>query len=495
MMDKRQFADEVIENVRGISVSSVLSTRMDLINRYGHSKGLCPFHNDGKIGSFVATDSKGIWKCFSCGVGGDAIKFVSLLEGVNYLESAFKLAVEYGVISRSEYEEYFERKRYTPDFILNVERKYTEIDKKRMQNDIAKDYILDRVFRLFIEESRDLSRKSKDNSILSHEHMEHLMNERNLSEKEIRDGMYFTFPTRKVLSAFCRRIREEFRDEGEGILTKIPGFFFDKKTERFTFSYHKGIGIGIKNANGQVVGIQIRHDKKNEGKSRYIWFSSSFASYDDKFEYGTSSGSPIDVVYPTTIKNQSVVITEGRFKAEQIAKQVGSIAISVQGVGSWRGIVKELENIPDSQIVKTLLPNRKFTIGTVLSAFDADMNYNVNVFEQARKMTDALEKVEDLKYPVYYLSWDEALGKGMDDVLIAVGMSAIKRYDKQKWDRQYENMIQDILEKENFLDIKKVPGETIKKYFHEHFAKLAPLGKNQFSAKHNKKLELLRQAQ
>lgn len=486
-MDKRQFADEVIESVRGLSVSSVLSTRMDLVNRYGYNKGLCPFHNDGRIGSFVATDSKGIWKCFSCGVGGDSIKFVSMLEGINYLESAFKLAVEYGIISRSEYEEYFERKRYTRDFIVNVERKYTEIDKKRMQNDIAEEYVLDKVFRLFIEEARELNRK-KFGTMLSPEHMEHLTTERNLSEKEIKDGMYFTFPTRWVLREFASELRDRFKD-GEGILAKIPGFYFDKKEERFTFSNHKGIGIGIKNAKGQVVGIQIRHDKKNEGKSRYIWFSSSFASYDDKFEYGTSSGSPIDVVYPTTIKNRSVIITEGRFKAEQIAKQVGSIAISVQGVGSWRGIVKELDNIPESPVVKALLPNRNFTIDTVLSAFDADMNYNVNVFEQARKMTDALEKVENLKYPVYYLNWDETLGKGMDDVLIAGHASAIKRYDKQKWDRQYEEMVQDILEKENYLDIKKVPGETVQKYFHEHFADFAPLGKKQFSAKHNKKLQ------
>jgi DNA primase len=486
-MDKRQFADEVITNVRSLSVSSVLSTRMDLINRYGYNKGLCPFHNDGKIGSFVATDSKGIWKCFSCGVGGDTVKFVSLFDGINYLEAAFKLAVEYGIISSSEYEEYFERKRYSRDFIVNIERRYTELDKKRLENEIADDYVLDKVFRLFIEESRALSR-SKEGTILSAEHMEHLKNERNLTEEEIKEGMYFTFPTRWVLKDFSEQIRDRFKD-GEMILAKIPGFYFDKKENRFTFAKHKGIGIGIKNAKGQVIGIQIRHDKKNEEKSRYVWFSSSFASYDEKFEFGTSSGSPIDVVYPTVLKNRNIIITEGRFKSEQIAKEVGSIAISVQGVGSWRGIVKELEAIPESPILKKLLPDRDFIINTVLVAFDADMNYKVQVFEQAKKMTDALESVEDYKYPVYYLNWDENLGKGMDDVLISGNKTAIKRYDKQKWDKKYENMIQDILDNEEYLEIKNVPVEIVQNYYHEHFDTFAPLGKGDFSDKHKKKLE------
>ncbi|PLS19771.1 DNA primase [Bacillus sp. M6-12] len=493
-MDKRQFADEVITSVRSLSITSVLSTRMDLKTRGGYSKGLCPFHNDGKLGSFVGTDSKGIWKCFSCGVGGDTVKFVALHDNINYLEAAFKLGLEYGIISSAQYEEYFERKRYTRDFIVSIERRYTEIDKKRLENEIAEDYVLDKVFRLFIQESRALSR-SKHGSILSPEHMEHLKNERNLTEDEIKDGMYFTFPTRWVLKDFSEQLRDRFKD-GEFILEKIPGFYYDKtinpKTQRekgFTFAKHSGIGIGIKNSKGQVIGIQIRHDKKNEEKSRYVWFSSSFASYDDKFEFGTSSGSPIDVVYPTVLKNRNIIITEGRFKSQQIAKEVGSIAISVQGVGSWRGIVKELDSIPESSVLKNLLPDREFVINTVLVAFDADMNYKVQVFEQAKKMTDALEKVEDYKYPVYYLNWDENLGKGMDDVLISGNKQAIKRYDKQKWDKQYENMIQDILDKEEYLEIKNVPVEIVQRYYHEHFSQFAPLGKGDFSDKHKKKVQ------
>lgn len=39
-------------------------------------KGLCPFHNDKKSGSFFINIETGAFKCFSCGVsGGDIIDF------------------------------------------------------------------------------------------------------------------------------------------------------------------------------------------------------------------------------------------------------------------------------------------------------------------------------------------------------------------------------------------------------------------------------------
>lgn len=508
-MDKREFADEVINNVRSLAVTSVLYSRMELINRYGYSKGLCPFHNDGKIGSFVASDKKNIWKCFSCGVGGDTIKFVSLFEGINYVESAFKLAVEYGLISSSEYAEYFEKKRYSKDFVNKIERKYTELDKKRLENDIAEDAILDKVFRTFIGEST-----------LSVEHKNHLINERHLNEDDIKEGLYFTFPTRKKVNAINSKLRTLFDDNELEVLERVPGFFKKLSDNTWTFTYHKGIGIGIKNAKGEVVGIQIRHDKKDENKSRYVWFSSSFASMDDKYEFGTSSGSPIDVVYPKELTNRNVIITEGRFKAEQIAKKVGSIAISVQGVGSWRGIAKELKAIPTAPKLKELVGDKPFEINTLLVAFDADMNYKVQVFEQARKMTDALEKVENGIYPVYYLNWDEELGKGMDDVLIEHSMGVIKKYDKMKWDKHYEKMIINLLENEksavlesikkkmpkttedeyekmfkdfvedkNWTILKHIPVDLVQEYFHKYFDTFLPVPKGECSIKHWEKLE------
>lgn len=474
-MDKKQFIEQVIHDVRSIPVSTVLGSRMHLIYRGGYNKGLCPFHNDNKIGSFVATDKKQIWKCFSCGVGGDTIKFVAEYDAINYLESTFKLALEYNIISQSEYDEYFTRRRYKKEDIQRIQRRYEELDKAKFQNNIATPEILDKVFRILI-----------DVSPLNEEHKKHLMEVRGLSEKEIQEGLYFTFPTRRKMATIAVRVKEAF-EEGTDILETIPGFFFNKSDNLWTFATNKGIGIGIKNARGQVVGIQIRHDeKKEETAPRYVWFSSSFAMYnDEKFDCGTSSGSPVDVVYPEVINNTTVFITEGRFKAQQLAKEKGSIVLSVQGVTTWRGIVDELQSIKFSPIAKQRYykKDKPYDIQVVLVAFDADMNYKYQVFQQLRSMTNQLE---NKNYNVYYLNWNEQLGKGIDDVILNGHIDDIKRYDKEVWDKAYDEMLKVLIDNEEYAEMKDVPEEVLRKYFYQEMAKVLnhPLDRNQLSRKH-----------
>jgi DNA primase len=58
--------------------------------------GLCPFHNE-KSPSFTVHATHQFYKCFSCGVSGDAIKFVMEIEGVSFYEALKSLAERYGI--------------------------------------------------------------------------------------------------------------------------------------------------------------------------------------------------------------------------------------------------------------------------------------------------------------------------------------------------------------------------------------------------------------
>jgi DNA primase len=53
--------------------------------------GLCPFHNE-KTPSFNVNESKQIFKCFGCHVGGDTIEFIRLIENMSFVESVTLLA-------------------------------------------------------------------------------------------------------------------------------------------------------------------------------------------------------------------------------------------------------------------------------------------------------------------------------------------------------------------------------------------------------------------
>ncbi|MBP5709478.1 MAG: DNA primase [Bacteroidales bacterium] len=58
--------------------------------------GICPFHND-KSPSLTVTPHLGIYKCFACGAGGYAVKFVMEYEKMSYADAIRYLANKYNV--------------------------------------------------------------------------------------------------------------------------------------------------------------------------------------------------------------------------------------------------------------------------------------------------------------------------------------------------------------------------------------------------------------
>lgn len=79
-----------------IDIVEVISSYIQLKRVGNNYTARCPFHPDDTP-SFYVSPSKGIFKCFGCGVGGDAVKFVALYENIDYKEALLKLAQKYKV--------------------------------------------------------------------------------------------------------------------------------------------------------------------------------------------------------------------------------------------------------------------------------------------------------------------------------------------------------------------------------------------------------------
>ncbi|MDW8033067.1 MAG: DNA primase [Aquificaceae bacterium] len=79
-----------------IDIVEVISSYIELKRVGNNFVARCPFHPDDTP-SFYVSPSRGIFKCFGCGVGGDAVKFVSLYENIDYLEALEKLAKRYNI--------------------------------------------------------------------------------------------------------------------------------------------------------------------------------------------------------------------------------------------------------------------------------------------------------------------------------------------------------------------------------------------------------------
>lgn len=77
-------------------VEEVVGDFVDLKKRGTSLIGLCPFHNE-KTPSFNVSVSKGIYKCFGCGAGGDSVRFIMEHEKYSYPEALKYLAQKYHI--------------------------------------------------------------------------------------------------------------------------------------------------------------------------------------------------------------------------------------------------------------------------------------------------------------------------------------------------------------------------------------------------------------
>lgn len=78
-------------------IYEVISDFVSLKKRGVNYVGCCPFHNE-KTGSFTVSPAKGIYKCFGCGKGGNAVNFIMEHEQLSYAEALRWLAARYNII-------------------------------------------------------------------------------------------------------------------------------------------------------------------------------------------------------------------------------------------------------------------------------------------------------------------------------------------------------------------------------------------------------------
>lgn len=423
-----------------IPIEKIIQLR---IKEYGYKKYLCPFHDDHTPNNFKINEVKNTFHCFACNVSGNGIDFIMNYDNIPFAKAVKTIALEMGLVSEKD--------------LGNVEilskKKGPIVEKKVEETLKADEDTLDKIYRIFMKGNTLIGK-----SVLSEEHLNKLKNERFLTDDEIKETGYFSFPNGFIM----RRFQKELLSEGFDldVLKTIPGFFYEEKTDSYSFSKLKnttGIGIPILNVDGKVVGIQIRTD--DDG--RYQWFSSSFVNSTKvkRFSDGTSPGTPVSVFYPKKIDCRTIFITEGHFKARKITKEFGAISISVQGVNNWKEIPKTVN----------LLKERYEYLDYIMITYDADMSRNELVLYPSLKLgleltglqfnddqkrdlynilrlgseyqdySDEITSISDFlstyssKFHIYYCLWNEAFGKGIDDMLNAGHRNELKKMELNKF--------------------------------------------------------------
>lgn len=88
--------DQVEEIKRKTDIVELISEYVNLARSGRNFKALCPFHSE-KTPSFVVSPELGIFKCFGCGVGGDAYTFLQEYEKIDFPQALKMLADRAGV--------------------------------------------------------------------------------------------------------------------------------------------------------------------------------------------------------------------------------------------------------------------------------------------------------------------------------------------------------------------------------------------------------------
>lgn len=92
MIDK-----ETIDRIfSAADIVEVINDYVTLKRKGVNYQACCPFHNE-KTPSFVVSPSKGVYKCFGCGKGGNAVTFVMEHEQLTYPEALKVVARKYGI--------------------------------------------------------------------------------------------------------------------------------------------------------------------------------------------------------------------------------------------------------------------------------------------------------------------------------------------------------------------------------------------------------------
>lgn len=386
-----------------------------LLERKGNFTCICPFHNDNSEGSLVLTSNvgqKNLWKCFSCGAGFGPIDFEMQFYNLDFKEAVKHLAYRMGLDGEGS-------------IASTVSREIKRNNYVEMK--LADDDVIDYTYRAMNHFFGAFTPSRRTSEVVKH-----LVEVRHIAAEEAREYMifnddrdsytttydsvlkYFIYDAYAKAHGTSLPLAKQPADEEVEVFKShpfykklqeqmrfVPGFYFDEEKGKTLTDVRGGtLGLVCYDDLGIARGIQTQNLSGYGAK--YKWFSSSSKMGRKGIEGGSSVGAQAGVIYPKegSQKNNSVVITEGKYKAEAIAKE-GLTAVYLTGVNSWKPALPIIERLTVGQ-------------SKVYLAFDADTMGNNAVNDQLVALAEEIKKSFNLETSV--LVWSKKLGKGFDDL-------------------------------------------------------------------------------
>ena len=280
--------EEVISQIKDrLDIVDVVSQYVVLKKSGANYWGLCPFHNDKKP-SMSVSPSKGIYKCFSCGAGGDALNFLVKIQNREYKDVILELAEKFGIELPKKYKSSSSSKTQKQEMIQACKK--------------AAEF-----YNLQLQKAEDSTKATS------------ALRKRNITDDIIKEFNLGWAPNKYDL--LYKELKNEFKDnilEGAGLIIKSNnGGWIDRFRNR--------IIIPIRNENGEYVAFGAR--AVDDGQNpKYLNSSDSLIYNKSKLLFGLNSAAE-------TIKEKDgVIIMEGYF--DVISAQAHGVKNAVASCGT-----------------------------------------------------------------------------------------------------------------------------------------------------------------
>ncbi|NLL00702.1 MAG: DNA primase [Clostridiales bacterium] len=142
------YPDDTVEEVRIRSdIVDIIGSYIRLKKTGSNHMGLCPFHNE-KTPSFSVSQSKQMYHCFGCGVGGNVYTFIMEYENYSFVEALKFLAEKAGInLPEQEYSARDKRRVDLKNKLMDINKeaaKYYYYQLKSDRGQASRKYLLDR---------------------------------------------------------------------------------------------------------------------------------------------------------------------------------------------------------------------------------------------------------------------------------------------------------------------------------------------------------------
>jgi DNA primase len=259
-----------------IDIVSVIDKYITLKKNGANYKACCPFHAENTP-SFVVSPTKNMYKCFGCGVSGDAVTFIQEHKKLSFNESVEEVADIF-------------------NFDLQYSNSKTNNDSKYRMLEFAKDY--------FIENLRD-------------EDVEYLLN-RGLNQESINKWQIGYATATKDLLTNLQLLHSDLN-----IAHEVSLLGKDEEKQKYYNFFFKRLMFPIFSKNNRVLGFSGRTTTDHNAK--YVNSKDSAIFDKSSIFYGLNFAK--DNIY----KKQKVVVVEGQIDVIMMHQYNFNTTIATQG--------------------------------------------------------------------------------------------------------------------------------------------------------------------